>query len=163
MPFAVVWLEIVSTPCFLVQDLVFSILFLIFFAHPILIDSLLPVRMANYQIPANPQYLIIYHPELQSATVTHAAYRASLQGGGYRVALVDINELYDQFSYGIHHPLAIRNYLKFLFGTQSQSPQFLLLVGKGYVADYVRKPRGNLSIHQDLIPTMGNPASDVLS
>ena len=133
-----------------------------FFAHPILVDSLWPVRMVNYQIPVNPQYLIVYHPELQSATITHAAYRASLQGGGYRVALADINELYDQFSYGLHHPLAIRNYLKFLLGTQSQSPQFLLLVGKGYVSDYVRKPRGNLSIHSDLIPTMGNPASDVL-
>jgi hypothetical protein len=133
-----------------------------FFTHPLLIDSLLPTRMVNYSNPINPQYLIIYHPSLQGAAISHATYRSSIQGGAYRVALINILELYDQFSYGIPHPLAIRNYVHYLFGTQVQSPEFLLLVGKGYVSDYVRKPRGNLSIQSNLIPTIGNPASDVL-
>ncbi len=133
-----------------------------YLAHPVLIDSLWPVRMVNYQTPANPQYIMIFHPSLQNATIAHATYRSSVQGGAYRVALVNIFDLYDQFSYGIQHPLAIRNYIQFLLGTQTQAPQFLLLVGKGYVSDYVRKQRGTLSMQNNLIPTMGNPASDIL-
>jgi len=133
-----------------------------YYAHPVLIDSLWPVRMMNYLSPTNPQYLIIYHPTLQSATITHAAYRSSIQGGGYRVSLANILDLYDQFSYGIQHPLAIRNYVQYLIGNQTQVPQFLLLVGKGYVSDYVRKPRLGLNSSNNLIPTMGNPASDIL-
>lgn len=133
-----------------------------YFSHPELIDSLWPVRMVNHQTPVNPQYIMIFHPSLQNATIAHATYRSSVQGGGYRVALVNILDLYDQFSFGIQHPLAIRNYIQYLFGTQSQAPQFLLLVGKGYVSDFVRKRRGSITAQNNLIPTMGNPASDIL-
>jgi flagellar hook assembly protein FlgD len=86
----------------------------------------------------------------------YAAYRASNEGGTYKTQIVDIQQLYEQFGYGINrHPMAIRNFIKYI--KKNWSPvNYILLVGKGKDYHYGRK-----GVDFD-IPTWGYPGSDIL-
>lgn len=45
----------------------------------------------------------------------YAEYRRSQDGGSHKVKIVDVVNLYDQFSFGIHgHSAALRNYFNFV-------------------------------------------------
>jgi hypothetical protein len=86
----------------------------------------------------------------------YAAYRASNEGGNYKVKIVDAQQLYDQFGYGVNrHPLAIRNFIKFI--KKNWLPvNYIYLVGKG--RDYHESRNG---VDFD-VPTWGYPGSDIL-
>ena len=90
----------------------------------------------------------------------YAEYRASAQGGGYDTLVVNIQQLYDQFSYGETTSLAIYKFLEFL--TNTSTPKYLLLIGKGLDVwyKYHRNPAG-FPVFKDLIPPPGYPASDM--
>ncbi|WP_207423710.1 C25 family cysteine peptidase [Desertivirga brevis] len=98
----------------------------------------------------NADLIIITHSSLAGAAEEYSKYKISK---GYKTSLINTDDIYDQFYYGTHHPQAIRNYLRYIFGTAKTKPQYLLLLGKGY-----ETPRALLA--QDLVPTMGYPASD---
>ncbi|WP_421875871.1 C25 family cysteine peptidase [Marinoscillum sp.] len=110
-------------------------------------------------------YLIISHPALNELVDgarpidQYVAYRQSEAGGNHAVALTYMDQLYDQFSYGLTSPLAIRNYLSYM---RSQgSVEHVFLIGKGTTVnnDYHRKTSTSL-IHY--VPTYGYPGSDAL-
>ncbi|MGD9991727.1 MAG: C25 family cysteine peptidase [Salinivirgaceae bacterium] len=109
-------------------------------------------KMVNHA-NVNKERLILSHPKLWNAAQTYAAYR-----GAY---LINVEELYNQFGYGIRkHPMAIRNYLKYLFDTWETKPTGLFIIGDGIAALNFRK---NTTYYQQcLIPPMGNPATDEL-
>jgi hypothetical protein len=119
----------------------------------------------NY-ITQNPNvdYVIISHNRLmgnasQSTATDYAAYRNTT---GNSVLLVDVENLYDQYSYGIRkNPLAIRNFVRAL-GDQYGYNRFkgLFLIGKSYRAQAYRKDVALFD--ETLVPTMGNPPSDIL-
>ena len=71
-------------------------------------------------------YLIVAHPRLLDAIQPLAQYH---HAHGHRVAVVDVDDVYDQFNAGIAHPLAIRDLVA--WGTQHWrlKPRYLLLVG----------------------------------
>jgi hypothetical protein len=48
-----------------------------------------------------------------------------------RVALVDVEDLYDEFNYGIKSPQAIKDFLSFAKAKWWRKPKFVLLVGDG--------------------------------
>jgi hypothetical protein len=49
---------------------------------------------------------------------------------GYRVKVVDIEDIYDEFSYGITHPQALKDFLSYAYNNwRSPAPQYVLLVG----------------------------------
>lgn len=98
----------------------------------------------------NSDLLIITNSALSEATEEFADYKSSQ---GYKPFVITTDQLYNQFYYGVHHPLAIRNFLRYLLNKTSTKPEYLLLMGKGY-----ESPRSILA--QDLVPTMGYPASD---
>lgn len=104
-----------------------------------------------------PDYIIVYNQKLESSVNSYSIYRASQ---GYTVLKAEISDLYNQFAYGIEkHPLAIRNLIKFL-KTNYQTPSFLFMVGKSISSAVIRN---NVSAFNNcLVPTMGNPPSDVL-
>jgi hypothetical protein len=80
----------------------------------------------------------------------------------YRDAyLVDVEELYNQFGYGIRkHPMAIRHFIEYVVATWKVRPQYLFIVGKGVAASDMRK---NATAYANcLVPTVGVPASDAL-
>lgn len=108
-------------------------------------------------------YIIISSSFLETGDVNHVAryanYRRSAEGGGYQVVLADINELYDQFAWGIEkHPLSIRHFVNYALDEWQTKPQFLLLLGKAVMYS---KTRFNVDdYHACLVPTFGSGPSD---
>ena len=109
-------------------------------------------------------YLIIAHERLignpDQPVQEYAAYRQSLEGGDHNVRIINVENLYDYFSYGIYgHPISIRNFAHFL-NKNGQSPQVFLL-GKGLESNRVRNALADI-VAQNMIPTFGSPGSDNL-
>jgi len=125
-------------------------------------------NFVNYaQAGAQGDYLIIYHPNLAGGAnpvEQYRAYRASATGGGYNAKLYDINELIDQFAFGIKkHPLSIRNFVRMARQVYGQPLKAVFLLGKGVSYDEYRRFESNPDIErQSLVPTWGWPPSDNL-
>ncbi|MBX3164327.1 MAG: hypothetical protein KF900_07585 [Bacteroidetes bacterium] len=104
-------------------------------------------------------YVIIYHKSLQASAMAYRNYRQSAAGGGYHVITADVQELYEQFAYGINkHPLSIRNFAKFLKDSLAHQPNYFFLIGKGIEVSNL----GAATQVQNLVPTMGVPSCDNL-
>jgi len=88
-------------------------------------------------------------------------HRSSFIGGGHNVVLADIDELYDQFAYGIRkNPMAIRGFCDYALQNWTTPPQHLLLIGKSVANAYSRNSASNYG--KLLLPTFGHPPSDIL-
>ena len=75
-------------------------------------------------------YLVITHSNFEAAAQTLANYRASQ---GLRTMVVDIDEVFNEFLFGIKHPLAIKNFLSYtLENWEPPSPRYVILVGDGH-------------------------------
>jgi len=73
--------------------------------------------------------IIIAHPTLMTAAQDWAVYRRSSTGGPFSVKVVDVNDIYDEFNYGVESPDAIRSFLSNAKATWSGKPKYVLLVG----------------------------------
>lgn len=106
----------------------------------------------------NSKYIIISHPLLWTEAQNYNIYRNST---GNNSCLINIEELYDQFSYGIRkHPFAIKNFINAAVSIWSTKPEYLFLIGKSIKAN---EYRNNPSLYSmALVPSIGNPASDNL-
>ena len=110
-------------------------------------------------------YLIISNRVLNSPVngvnpvTAYGNYRASAAGGGHNVQVVYMDQLYDQFGYGITSPIAIRNYLR--YAQSVGDPQHVFLIGKATSPNlnYHRQESTTLIHH---VPTFGYPGSDAL-
>lgn len=119
-------------------------------------------------VPNNTDYVIITDSRLRQGADwvgAYADYRRSAAGGGYRVGIADINDLYEQFAYGVNrHPIAIRNFIHWLKQTPNSSLRYVFMIGKG--RDYINLRRADQLAAADginfFIPAFGYPASDNL-
>jgi len=74
-------------------------------------------------------YFIIAHNEFLEAVQPLAAYRAAR---GLKVALIDVQHIYDTFNYGRVSPQAIRDFLAYAYSNwQTSGSSYVLLVGDG--------------------------------
>jgi len=73
-------------------------------------------------------YLVITSKELESSIQPFAAFK---QTEGYSVALVDVEDIYDEFSYGVHSPYAVKDFLNWAYLHWQKQPQYVLLAGSG--------------------------------
>lgn len=74
-------------------------------------------------------YILIAHPAFWSQAETLAAHRSSQ---GMDTVLVDIQDVYDEFGYGIVGPTAIRNFLEYAAEYwQAPAPSYVVLLGDG--------------------------------
>ena len=119
-------------------------------------------------IPTNNDYLIITHSYLRQAALgysdppkAYASYRASTAGGGYDTLLMNIGQLYNEFSYGETSSLAVYRFVRFMLSTGI--PKYLFIIGKGLVPNY-NFHRQNFATTEvrDLVPTGGFPGSDIV-
>jgi hypothetical protein len=94
----------------------------------------------------------------------YAAYRNGATGGSYNVKVYDIDDLVDEFAYGIkQHPLSVKNFLRYARNTFSVTPKFVFLIGKAVTYDEYRMNQSSVYDDQlNLVPTFGWPASDNL-
>ncbi len=104
------------------------------------------------------EYIVIAHPSLWSSSKSYANYRKETHGSAI---IVDINELYNQFAYGIQkHPYAIHSFIDYAVKKWNIKPENVFIIGKGYHLPKFRKDAG---LYQAcLIPSMANPPSDLL-
>lgn len=129
------------------------------------VTMLRPVTFTDYSA-ADAEYIIISHPRLyddgngHNPVQAYADYRASQAGGGYRTVILDVEQLYDQFAYGIHrHPLSVRNAIHH-FARQWSDPKYVLIIGKGRQYDVGRTAAAVAGTYY--VPTFGVPGSDNL-
>ena len=136
-----------------------------------MIGSLVKKNFISYTDPLNQgNYLIVSNPVLYTGSngnnpvTDYMNYRSSAAGGSYNAMVFDINELTDQFAFGIQkHPLAIKNFLNFARNTFGQRPAYVLLIGRGLAYTEYRANQGNPSDELlNLVPSFGSPASDVM-
>lgn len=111
----------------------------------------------NYkELAINKEFLIISNKKIWNGALQYAAYRDST---GHPTLLTDVDELYDQFAWGIKkHPLAIRNYADELLDNVSPQPKYLFLLGKSVISNNSR----TYDYNANLLPTYGEPASDMM-
>jgi len=74
-------------------------------------------------------YIMITHEDFYDEIQRLAEHRRK---DGYAVKVVKVQDLYDEFNYGIMHPQAIKDLLTFAFNNWSPpAPTYVLLVGDG--------------------------------
>jgi len=92
-------------------------------------------------------YIIITHEDFYKNILPLAEYR---KNKGLRVKVVKVTDIYDEFSYGIFDPGAIKDFLKYAYENWEQpAPTYVLLVG-GANEDYKGSSK---SILKNYIPT----------
>ena len=119
-------------------------------------------------------FIIISHELLRKPAdnygdpvTAYASYRATPLGGGFDTLTVNVQDLYDQFSFGEKSPLGIRRFLELY--QKKYIPENVLLIGRAYGIFNTRRSSGityfyrtNPSVFtfQELVPTFGYPYSD---
>ncbi len=118
-------------------------------------------------------YIMIAHPRLLQAIEPLAAFH---RRRGLEVAVVAVDDVYDEFNHGVLHPRAVRDFLNHAYHRwQRPAPRFVLLAGdaswdaEGLGSMYkggAPYPREQPLAHRNLIPTwifegfQGHAASD---
>ncbi len=130
------------------------------------VSAVTPVTFENLSTSSS-DYLIVTHSNLyndgtgNNYVEEYANYRRSMQGGGYDVQVIEVNQLYDQFGYGIEkHSFGLRSFFNFVYHKWPVNPTVLLL-GHGFAYDQIRDESSPFfSTH--FVPTFGSPGSDNL-
>ena len=138
---------------------------------PVAITTFQTRNFVNYGLPANQgNYLIISHPALMNGAggsnpvENYKTYRSSVPGGSHNAKVYLIDELVDQFAFGIKkNPLAVRNFIRWARNTYTAPVKNVLLIGKGLNYPSYRAFESNVDVERlAFIPTFGSPASDIL-
>ena len=115
-------------------------------------------------------YIIISNPALYNNgsginyVDQYRQYRSSIAGGSYNAKVYDINELTEQFGFGINkHPAAIRDFIRYADQQFTAKPKFVFLIGRAVTYNEYNRNLSNPDIDKlNLVPTFGWPASDIL-
>ena len=103
-------------------------------------------------------FLLVTGNNLMDAGVEYGDYRES---EGLKSLVVNIDQLYDQFSYGIRkNPIAIRNFCDAIMNNWNFDPQYLFLAGKSISANY-KNSRFGSKFENNIVPTWGVLGADV--
>lgn len=134
-----------------------------------LINNFEVKNFINFSLIANQaNYLIISNKllgiNIGGAVDLYRQYRASALGGNFNAKIYDIDELTDQFAFGIKkHPLSVKNFVRFAKQNFSINPAHVFIIGKGVSYDEFRLNENKpFAERLNLVPTFGWPASDIL-
>ncbi len=119
------------------------------------INTIAKVEMINYHAHVNKyNYVLVTNKKLKNAATDYATYRSN----GYTPITVYTEDLYNSFSFGYYHPLAIRYYADFMLEKSDTFPlKYMTLLGKGFQSDNAR----SIYVAQnEMVPVLGIPGSD---
>lgn len=114
---------------------------------------------------ADYDYLILSSKRLIEGTLgdgmveEYTNYRSSFEGGSYKVFTVAVEDLFDEFGFGIHgHSISLRNFFQY---SRQIWPQLkhVLILGKGLEYQIYRKSGLD---QNNFVPTYSMPAADYL-
>ena len=136
-------------------------------SNVVALSNLIKRNFIDYSSSANQgDYLIISNKILTVSGVVdqYRDYRISSTGGSFNATVIDIEEIADQFAFGIKlHPLSIKNFLKLARNKFAVAPKFAFLIGKAVTYNEYRiNENSQFANKLNLIPTFGWPASDNL-
>lgn len=112
----------------------------------------------SWEFPQGVDYLIVaperFFEELEPLAETHRAR-------GLTVAMIDIDDIYNSFSYGVKNPESIRAMLSYIFARHTGTPpRYLLLCGDtSHDLDKNRRSLNIVPTHLSRVPGWG-PCSD---
>jgi hypothetical protein len=111
-------------------------------------------------------YIVISHPDFMSSAQQLANYRSSHLKGyeSPRVQVVDVMDIYDEFSYGLMNPLALQYFVKYAYDNwQGNAPSYITLMGD-LSSDYRKILPNSRNNYISSVPyhstTYGQAASD---
>ena len=115
-------------------------------------------------------YLIISNPVLYNNgsgvnnVDLYRQYRSTTAGGGFNAKVYDIDEINDQFGFGIKkHPAAIRDFIQYASQQFTPTPKYVFIMGRGLsYLDYTTNQGNPVADQLDLVQTFGWPPSDIL-
>ena len=115
-------------------------------------------------------YMIVSNKKLEGSVPSvnpieaYRAYRTSAAGGNFNAKVYDIDQLTDQYAYGIkQHPEAIRNFIKQAKTVYTDSIKYLLLLGRGVQYNTYFSSQDNPVMESiNFVPSFGYPPSDIL-
>ncbi|HEY0730937.1 MAG TPA: hypothetical protein VGD33_00860, partial [Chitinophagaceae bacterium] len=100
------------------------------------ITTLQSRTFTDYSLAQNQgDYLIISHPMLYNGSTgnpveDYRVYRSSANGGSYNAKVYNIDDITDQFGFGIlKNPLGLRNFIWFARNTFTVAPKHVFLIG----------------------------------
>ncbi|HEY0100496.1 MAG TPA: C25 family cysteine peptidase, partial [Pyrinomonadaceae bacterium] len=112
------------------------------------VSSLAPNRVSAWHTAEHEaDLLILTHGTLLGESVE--ALKAKREEQGMRVSVVDVEDVFDEFSYGAHSPAAIKDFLRWTTTHWKSSPAYLLLLGDASLDPKNYMGRGQF----DLVPT----------
>ncbi|MFY0674536.1 MAG: hypothetical protein JXQ87_14145 [Bacteroidia bacterium] len=126
-------------------------------------NSITPIKPIKTKISAteiktNTDYLIISSKKLSSSAIEYQQYRSSASGGGFNVELAYVEDIFKEYYFGYHHPLAVKLYLNEVF-KKNIDLENVLFIGKALNPSYL-KENGVFNYDGDLVPSIGSPCSD---
>ncbi len=104
-------------------------------------------HVSSWHLPAHAHdYVVISHANFIAQVTPLADLR---QQQGHHVAVIDVDDLYDEFSYGQKTPQALKDFLNLAKTTWSEAPRFVVLAG-----DATIDPRDYAGLGDaDFVPT----------
>jgi hypothetical protein len=131
---------------------------------PVSTDPFHYAQFVNYQSEViNHDFLIVTHKSLMPSANQYKTYK-NLRG--FNAAVIDIDDLYDQFAAGVKkNPLSMRRFAEYALDTWTVKPQYLFMIGKSVEPTFWRignDPPEFDSYNQNMVPSFGYPPSDVL-
>ena len=114
------------------------------FAQPAAITLNQPSNWS--QTDQSADFLIITDKQFRQSVNRLALLRGSQ---GMNVSVIDVEDIFDEFSYGAHSPQAIKDFLSWANAHWQKAPRFVLFVGDGSYDPRNYQGRGQF----DLIPT----------
>jgi hypothetical protein len=101
-------------------------------------------------------YLVIAPRDLEAGALELADYRASAAGGGYVVQTAWLDDIQDEFAYGLDTPYAIRDFLAHVHQNWQTPPAFVVLLGVGHF-DHKNANPVDPEFDTNLIPVLMAP------
>ena len=108
--------------------------------------STLNQGILSQAIPSGADFLIVSHKDIIASLAPLLSQR---QSQGKIAAAVDVEDVYDEFSYGLHGPQAIRAFLSYAATHWVTKPRYIIFAG-----DASLDPRNYMNLGNfDLVPT----------
>ncbi len=122
-----------------------------------------PLSIKQRQVPDlvsvsnGADYLVVYNSLFNSQAEQLRAYRQSHDN--FRSVKAEVEDIYDIFNYGLADPVAIRNFVKYIYESwQLPKLKFICLFGRGSLDP--KKNSSSSAYYQNYVPVFGNPNSD---
>jgi len=116
---------------------------------PLTVDSMEGNQASDWRNPAKRADFVIIAPAGFHAQL--AALQAKRQNEGLRTVIVDIEDVYDEFGFGVRSAQAVRDFLRYAKENWTLKPSYVLLVGDSSADPRNYSSAGGSQV--DLVPT----------